>query len=83
MIIEEMIYSTMMQLFGNPLNMGIFIFTIFMGFVILFRLGEGAMIVVMIAVFFLVASFIPELILVIGISVGIMFGLALIKITRG
>lgn len=83
MVIEEMIFTTMMQLFGNPLNIGIFIFVIFMGLAILFRLGEGAMVVTMIAVFFIVAGFIPEMKFIIGIAVGIMFGLALIKITRG
>ena len=83
MPIEELIFGTMMQLFGNPLNLGIFVFAIFMGLVILFRLGEGAMVVTMIAVFFLVGGFIPEMKFIIGIAVGIMFGLALIKITRG
>ena len=81
--IEAVIYDTMMMMFGNPLNLGIFLFVIFMGMAILFRLGEGAMAVTMIAVFFLVAGFIPEMKFIIGIAVGIMFGLALIKITRG
>lgn len=83
MLIEETIYTTIMGLFGSPLNLGIFIFVMFMGLAILFRLGEGAMFVVMVGVMFLVFEFIPELMLPVGLGIGLMFGLALIKITRG
>jgi len=83
MLIEATIYNTIMQIFGNPLNLGIFIFVIFLGLAIMMKLNESAMLPVMLGAVILVIVFIEPLRLLLALGLGIMFGLAMIKITRG
>lgn len=83
MLIESTIYNTIMQLFGSPLNLGIFIFVIFLGLAIIMKLNESAMLPVMLGASVLVIIFIEPLRLLLALGLGIMFGLALIKATRG
>lgn len=83
MEIEATIFTTVMQVFGNPLNLGLFIFVIFLGIAIIMRLNESAMLPVMLGVVILVVAFIEPLRLLVALGLGILFGLALLKITRG
>lgn len=83
MLIEQLIFDMFLGMLGNPLNLGIFIFVILMSFGIFMRLGGDAMLVIMIPTMFVVFAFIPQLRLIIGIGIGIMFGIAILKATRG
>lgn len=83
MLIEQMIFDMLMGMFGNPLNIGIFLFVIFMAIGIFLRLGSDAMLVMMIPTLFAVFVFIPALRLIIGLGIGMMFGIAILKSIRG
>lgn len=83
MLIEQMIYDMMMGMFGNPLSIGIFLFCIFMAFAIFMRLGSDAMLVMMIPTLFAVFVFIPQLRLIIGLGIGMLIGIAILKTIRG
>jgi hypothetical protein len=83
MLFESMFYDMLLGITGNPIIIGIAVFMIFLIFAVALRIGQDALFVLMIPVFILVGLFIPQIAILMVIAVGLVFGLALIKLTRG
>jgi predicted benzoate:H+ symporter BenE len=83
MLMESLFFDTFLAIAGNPIIIGIAIFLIFVIFAVAMRIGNDALLILMVPIFILVGVFIPQLAILMVIAVGVTFGLALIKLTRG
>jgi hypothetical protein len=83
MEIESLIYSGLLQLFGGPLFMGMFMFVMFMAMIVLLKVNETAAVVIFVPVLFIMFEVIPQLKILTAIGIGLLVGLAIIKMTRG
>jgi hypothetical protein len=82
MLFESMFYDMFMGIAGNPFIVGITTFLILIAFIVVLKIGPEAGAVILIPTFILVGLFIPQVAILMVIAVGVIFGLALIKITR-
>jgi len=83
MLAEDMIYTAILGLFGNQLVLGVFLFVALLAMMVFLRINETAMLVIFEPVLFLMFCFIPELKIIAAIAMGLLFGVAILKMTRG
>ena len=74
--------STIWTIFGDPVFIGAFIGIVFLFYIVAFRLSPELGIFVFIPVAFLIAEFIPGLLIVVLLLVGLAVGMALLKLIR-
>lgn len=82
MEIEKMLYDTVMSMFGSPILVGIFVFAFFLFLGIVLKLRGMALVIVMFLALVIDMSFIPEFRIIAGIGMGIIIGLAALKLVR-
>lgn len=83
MPVETLISSMLLGIFGSPLNLGIIVFFVFIAIAGFLRIHSSAIFILFIPISFLVFEFIPQIRILAALVIGIIFALALIKITRG
>jgi len=82
MQIETTIFNGLLSIMGTPLALGVFFLMIVLAFCIFCRINEGGIIVIMIGAVVVASCFIQNILIIVGIAVGIAFGLAMLKIMR-
>jgi len=76
------IESTMWQIFGSPLYIGLFIFFFFVILVASYRLGPACGFVILIPASFIIVEFVPSALFGVAIIIGLTIALAIGKLIR-
>jgi len=82
MEIENIISVGIGQIVGNPMLLGFLAFFFIVGFAVAVRLGEEALLLILIPAFFLIFEFIPALRIITAIIIGIVIFILLMRIFR-
>jgi hypothetical protein len=80
--LEEIIYTSGMQIAGDPVYLGLLVLGFFFGFVLLQGVRTDVKVLVMIPALFLATGFIPWLYLVIIVIAGVIFYLGISRFFR-